>query len=248
MSSRVTAPSAAALARSDVLRSGGATHRGRSMAMRDDWVDEAAMFFTELEVSNDRSWWSLHRGRYDAAKERFLVLLDGLEGWGTWRVYRPNNDVRFGNSAPYKTFLGAVAERPDGVGAFVQVSAKGLLVGSGVPQPAPDQLEAMRAGIAGAASGPALEEAITEVRATGAKVHGGRYEPLKRMPRGYPADHPRGELLRWKGIEVDLRPELVADVAPALEVGAPLHRWIASNVGPSALTPEERFAPKRRAR
>jgi hypothetical protein len=77
-------------------------------------------------------------------------------------------------------------------------------------------------------------------------VHGGRYEPLKRVPRGFPADHPRADLLRWKGIEVNVRPRAATEVGAALEVGDPVHRWLADHVGPSWLSAEERFAPKRR--
>jgi uncharacterized protein (DUF2461 family) len=214
--------------------------------MTEPWVRDAAAFFRELGADNDRTWWQAHRERYDDARARFVALLDALDGWGPWRVYRPNNDARFGNRAPYKTFLGAVAERSDGVGAFVQVSALGLLVGTGVPMPAPDQLAALRAAIAEDDAGPALEAAIAAVRAAGATVHGGRYEPLKRVPRGYPADHPRAELLRWKGLEVNVRPPTASGVPDALRAGDPVHAWLGRHVGPSALTPEERFAPKRR--
>lgn len=216
--------------------------------MDDTWVDDAAEFFAELEEHNETSWWVARRGRYEQARARFIELVESLDRWGAWRVYRPNNDVRFGRVAPYKTFLGAVAERPDGVGAFVQVSARRLLVGTGMPQPAPDQLAALREAIADAVAGPQLEAAIADTVAAGASVHGGRHAPLVRMPRGFPATHARAELLRRKGIEVDVRPTLVAEVAAALDVGAPIHRWLAEHVGPSALTPEERFAPKRRSR
>jgi uncharacterized protein (DUF2461 family) len=210
------------------------------------WVRTAASFFHELAAANDRGWWQANRARYDEARSRFVEVLDGLDGWGPWRIYRPNNDVRFGNRPPYKTFLGAVAERVDGVGAFVQVSERGLLVGTGIPMPAPDQLAALRSAIADDGSGPALEGAIAAVGATGGRVHGGRHEPLKRTPRGIEPDHPRAELLRWKGIEVDVRPTTAAAVPDALELGDPIHRWLARHVGPSSLTPEERFAPKRR--
>lgn len=214
--------------------------------MAEGWIRDARAFFAELEGHNERGWWQEQRPRYDAARTRFVALLDGLDGWGPWRVYRPNNDTRFQQRAPYKAFLGAVAERSDGVGAFVQVSAHGLLVGTGVPMPAPDQLAALRAAIADGAAGPALEDAIAETEAAGAVVHGGRYEPLKRVPRGFVVDHPRADRLRWKGIEVNVRPGAAAGVPAALQAGDPVHVWLAQHVGPSSLTAEERFAPKRR--
>jgi uncharacterized protein (DUF2461 family) len=215
--------------------------------MAEGWLEDAASFFTELEQHNERDWWQANRGRYDAVRAPFTAMIDDLDGWGAWRVYRPHNDTRFGNANPYKTFLGAVAERPDGVGAFVQVSARRLLVGTGLPMPARDQLDALRRAIADDEAGPALSAAIEATTATGATVHGGRYPPLTRVPRGFPADQPRGDLLRWKGIEVDVRPRRVAEVDEALARGAAVHRWLADHVGPSALTAEQRFAPRRRS-
>jgi hypothetical protein len=73
------------------------------------------------------------------------------------------------------------------------------------------------------------------------------------VPRGFPADSPRGTWLRWKGVEVNQRPAAHdgasgTQVGELLAVGDPLHGWLADHVGPSALSAEERFAPKRSAR
>jgi hypothetical protein len=179
-----------------------------------------------------------------------------VDEWGPWRVYRAHNDRRFrSDTPPYKTFLGAVAERSDGVGAFLRVDAKGVLVGSGVPMPAPDQLERLRGAIADDRSGPELESAIAAARAGGATVHGGRWPALKRVPRGFPADSPRAELLRWKGVEADVRiadpcwravTDAVHEVRRWLSGPDELHVWLGRHVGPSAMSAEERFAPRRR--
>jgi Conserved hypothetical protein (DUF2461) len=165
-----------------------------------------------------------------------------------WRMAHISSEQRHpirNYKGAYKTFIGAVAEREDGVGAFVQMSGKGLLVGTGLPMPAPDQLTKLRSAI----------DAAAKVTASKAHVHGGRWDPLKRVPKGFPTDHPREELLRWKGIEVNHRPKTPAwlDTADAptnvkalITLGKPIHDWLAKNVGPSAMTPEERFAPKKR--
>lgn len=222
--------------------------------------DDAIGFFTALEADNTAAFWARERHRYDGSiRPTFEGLLTAVDARAAtpspWRVYRPRNDTRFGTVDPYKTFIGAVTERSDGVGVFVQVSAKGLLVGTGIPMPAPDQLAALRAAIADDRTGPALVVAVEAARAAGARVHGGRWPPLKRTPRGYPADHPRAEHLRWKGVEanqrvrrpawrsVDEAAEAVAEMAVA---PAALHDWLGTHVGPSALSAEERFAPKRR--
>jgi uncharacterized protein (DUF2461 family) len=219
---------------------------------------EASTFFRQLEADNSKDFWATNRHRYDdAIKPTFLELLTGIGGFGPWRVYRPNNDTRFGNSkGAYKTFIGGVAGRPDGVGAFVQISPKGLLIGTGNPMPAPDQLTKLREAIADQHAGSDFLDAISTVRHTGATVHGGRWDPLKRVPTRYPSDHRLADYLKWKGVEINHRPGTPAtpawldkrdapkQIAALIETGNPLHDWLATHVGPTALTPEERFAPK----
>ncbi len=219
---------------------------------------DAVVFFAELEGDNSRDFWLRERHRYDdAIKPAFLGVLDSVDQFGPWRVYRPHNDTRFQSGrGPYKTFIGAVAERTDGVGAFVQISARGALVASGIPMPAPDQLTALRAAIADDGSGPGLLAAIDHASRDGSTVHGGRWDPLRRTQRGYPADHPRAELLRWKGVEANTRiarpawsspGEAASAVNALLTAPSELHEWLARHVGPSALSPQERFAPRRRS-
>jgi uncharacterized protein (TIGR02453 family) len=222
--------------------------------MSTTWIHDAARFFTELDAHNDREWWLANRAVYDTViKPSFVELLDDLDSFGSWRLYRPHNNRRFAtDTPPYKTFIGAVAEREDGVGAFVQVGPRGLMVGTGIPMPAPDQLTRLRAAIADEPSGPAFHEAVETVRSRGASVFGGRWEPLKRVPRGHSPAHPRAEYLRWKGVEVNHRPglsdrpaaPLSSSVDALIESGEPINGWLGRHVGASALTAEERFAPK----
>src|SRR5690606_20019517 len=82
---------------------------------------------------------------------------------------------------------------------YVQVSATGLFIGAGLYHPAPDQLERLRAAVERDRSGKALEAAIAAVRRSRLEVGPGGPPPLKTAPRGYDRDHPRIELLRWKG-------------------------------------------------
>lgn len=220
--------------------------------------DAAVAFFTELERDNSRAFWERERSRYDRdVRPVFVALCDHLRTFGAWRVYRPHNDVRFAKDrAPYKTFIGAVAERPDGVGAFVRVSASGLLVGTGVPQPAPDQLARLRAAIADEDFGSDFVRAVDASARAGAHVHGGRWDPLRRVPGRLGNDHPRATWLRWKGVEATQRvaepvwatvEEAARAVDALLGTAAPLHGWLARHVGASLLTPQERFAPRRRS-
>lgn len=232
-------------------------HMSRSRTPTAGWAGTAAAFFTALGADNTREHWAAHRAVYDdLVRPRFTELLAGLRAFTGWRTYRPHNDTRFGGKPPYKTFIGAVSERADGVGAFVQVGPAGLLVGTGIPMPAQDQLPRLRAALADEPAGEGFLAAVAEVRRRGGRVHGGRWPALRRTPPPYPAGHPRAEYLRWKGVEIEHRPGLPAwldgeraavEVDRLLGLGEPLHTWLADHVGPSGLTPEERFAGGRRS-
>ncbi len=218
--------------------------------------DEAQAFFARLEAENTREAWARRRTLYDTGiRPVFAAVCAALTTFSDWRIQRPRNDVRFrADSPPYKTFIGAVAERPDGVGAFLRVGSLGLLVATGLPFPAADQLAAFRAAVADDVSGPALIAVISALTVRGMMIRPGRAQPLKGVPRGYPADHPRADLLRWKGIEVNHRvrrpawidvPSASAGIDELLREPAALHEWLARNVGASALTAEDRFGSRR---
>ena len=222
--------------------------------MTDPLFSAGIEFFRGLERDNTRAFWHAHRARYDdAIKPSFVDVLERLGG--DWRIYRPHNDQRFSAAkGPYKTFIGAVTERPDGVGTFVQLSARGVLVGTGMPMLAADQLTTYRAAVA-SDDGARLTAAIDAARRHGLTVHAGRWEPLKRVPRGADPHHPRCDLLRWKGVETNTRIECPPWSTPAeassgirdrIELASQVDDWLGRFVGPSAMSPEERFAPRRR--
>jgi uncharacterized protein (TIGR02453 family) len=211
----------------------------------------AVQFFAELESNNTKEWWADNKARYaNDIRGPFEALLSDLGPiYQPWRIYRPHRDTRFANDkSPYKTFIGAVTQLPSGNGYFVQISGKGLLLGSGYPMMAPDQLVAFRAAIADERTGTDFAARVTAKQPVGVRVFGGRYEPLKRNPKGFAAEHPRSEWLRWKGVEISQRvgsPKWLStrDAADKIRVlmkhGGTITAWLDTNVGPSALTPEE---------
>ena len=87
------------------------------------------------------------------------------------------------------------------------------------------------------ATGAPLAKAITALVAeTGAEVAGADY---KRVPKPYPADHPRGELLRHKWLQVRWPEPTPANVEEAafapwcaqrLTKCAGVHRWLVENL------------------
>ena len=126
------------------------------------------------------------------------------------------------------------------------LGAEGLYAGSGYYMFAPDQLDRWRAAIADARSGPALEKAIAAVRKQRLEV--APHDALKSAPRGFAKDHPRIELLRWKGCHAGRTfgaPKWVSTkgardrIVDAWRAAAPMNRWLDKHVGPSTLAPPE---------
>src|SRR6266542_3981507 len=84
---------------------------------------------------------------------------------------------------------------------------------------------------------------------TADKVEVGGSSSLKRAPKGYPADHPRIELLRHKGLIAWRHWPVAAWLGTAaakrrvvefLRAAAPLHAWLDEQVGPSTVAPHAR--------
>lgn len=208
------------------------------------WPPEALRFLEELEADNDREWFHANRARYEAALAGpARALGESLEAFGTAKVFRPFNDVRFHAGPPIKEHVGvALAAGSGGVaGGYVQLSLDGLLVAAGLYSPARDQLERLRRAID---TGPVVRElvrALATAEAAGLTL--GEAE-LKRAPRGYPLDHPQIDLLRRKRVTVSrldaLEPwlhtsEAGSRIRVSLQAAEPLVRWLERHVGPSEL-------------
>jgi len=208
------------------------------MAFR-GWPAEALDFFEGLEADNSKAYWTANKAVYE---EKVLApmtaLLAELEPeFGAGKIFRPYRDVRFSaDKSPYKTNIAAVVED----GGYLQLDARGLGVGSGMYQMAPDQLARYRQAVDADASGGALEELVAALARAKITVTG--HGQLVRVPRGYPADHPRAELLRYKGLVAwsewpgDAwlgRATARQRVVTFLRATRPLNEWLASHVGPS---------------
>ena len=120
------------------------------------WPEEALDFYDGLEADNSKTYWLAHKHVYETCVlQPMTELLDELgPDHGEGKIFRPYRDVRFSkDKSPYKTAIGAVIG--DG---YIQLSARGLGVGSGMWQMAPDQLERYRRAVAADHSGAELED------------------------------------------------------------------------------------------
>jgi uncharacterized protein (TIGR02453 family) len=204
------------------------------------WRVEALEFFEGLEADNSKVYWRRHKETYDQlVRTPMEDLLAELEPeFGATHIFRPYRDIRFSrDKSPYKTAIGATV----GSG-YVQLNARGLAAGCGTYEMATDQLERYREAVSDDASGRELETLVGDARTAGLSLMA--HDELKTAPRGYPKDHPRIELLRYKGFVTWrewpaggwLGTARAKDrVVGFLRDSGPIDRWLAANVGPSIL-------------
>jgi len=199
---------------------------------------EALDFFEGLEADNSKTYWTANKAIYDEkVYAPMAALVADLEAeFGSGKIFRPYRDVRFSaDKTPYKTNIGAVLGE-----GYVQLSAAGLGAGLGMYQMAPDQLARYRGAVAEDASGAELEQVIAAIKRRKIAVTG--HDELKTVPRGYDRDHPRADLLRYKGLiawqEWPVAPWLNKPAAKDrvvefLRTSAPLMSWLDTHVGSS---------------
>lgn len=210
------------------------------------WPPIAVEFYEGLEADNTKAYWTEHKPVYDSGVFAPMAeLLDELAGeFGRGRIARPYRDVRFrADKSPYKLSIYAILDD----GGYVNFSADGLTVGMGYYQMASDQLERYRRAVADEESGAKLAGIVQRLVAAKIEVGGG--STLKSAPRGYARDHPRIELLRYKGL-IAWRRWPVAGwlhtagakrrVVEFLHTAAPLEGWLDEHVGASTLPPDVR--------
>jgi uncharacterized protein (TIGR02453 family) len=171
-------------------------------------------FLTAIERNNNRDWFIENRSLYLEAKNNFESfvqeiinkiipfdpILKGLEVKSC--VYRLNRDIRFSNDkSPYKSHLGAFIVRGGKksgdkfAGYYFHIEpGKSIIAGGAYMPPAP-WLSAIREKMS-----EKPDELIKIINSKKFKKYFGKIEgeKLKKMPKGYPADHPQIELLKYK--------------------------------------------------
>ncbi|MDQ0819854.1 uncharacterized protein (TIGR02453 family) [Arthrobacter sp. V4I6] len=202
---------------------------------------EAFAFYAELEDNNNREWWLAHKDSYNALiRDPFMALLDELEPrFGPGKIFRPNRDIRFSqDKSPYKTAQGAFASTQEGLGYHLHLSADGLLVGGGYHSHSPAQLVRYRNSVDASGTGGALQHIVDAVARAGFAVEG---EKLKTVPRGFPPEHPRAELLKHKSLSAGAylgqatwaaTPEAVGEIAALWDRLRPLVDWVGRHAAP----------------
>ncbi|MDX5443615.1 MAG: DUF2461 domain-containing protein [Hymenobacteraceae bacterium] len=174
-------------------------------------------FLADLVENNNREWFEQNKKRYDVARKDFLnfvdALIPGIAGFDeaakdqkakdtVFRIYR---DIRFSNDkTPYKNHFGSyIAEggrKSIKPGYYLHISPgnKSFIAGGLWMPPAPE-LKAARQEIdynweefKGIIEDPSFKKLFNGVEG----------EKLKTTPKGYDADNPAIEMLRYKSWNV----------------------------------------------
>ena len=186
---------------------------------------QALAFLRRLKRHNDREWFLKNKETYEQkvkAPMVELVLALGREmkqfapelladpKRAIYRIYR---DTRFSpDKTPYKTHIAAVftprgLEKGDSASVYFHVSPTEVEIAGGVYMPSPEVLRAIREHIA--LHHKKLQSIIEapEFKRLFGELWG---ERLTRVPKGFAADHPAAELLRYKQMLADVSqpPEL----------------------------------------
>lgn len=200
---------------------------------------EAVEFFEGLQADNSKTYWTAHKDTYErCVRAPMAELLSELAGeFGDGKIFRPYRDVRFSrDKAPYKDHIAAVVGR-----GYIHLDADALGAGAGIYMMDAAQLARYREAVADDDTGAELERIIAAVASKGIRVHS--HDALKRAPKGYPADHPRIDLLRYKDLVSWQEWPVGAWLGTAkakqrivefFRAAAPLGDWLAANVGEPA--------------
>lgn len=176
-------------------------------------------FLLDLKANNDRAWFQAQKARYETdARNPMLAFIAGFSaplaklgrnfsadprpvGGSMFRLHR---DTRFSkDKTPYKTHLAAhfpyrnpAAGGVHGPGFYLHLEPDGSFAGGGLWHPEPDSLFKVRQAIA------ARPRAWKAIRDSGLEIQG---DALKRVPQGFPPDHPWAEDLKRKDFYIGTR-------------------------------------------
>lgn len=171
-------------------------------------------FFEDLKANNDRTWFKTNQARFEASvREPLLAFVAAFEeplaaispsmlavakksGGSLFRIHR---DTRFSkDKSPYKTWAAVQFRHEAGRDAhapcyYLHLAPDNVFVGAGIWHPDRTALDAIRARIDKHSTD--WQMAGDAILRTGWHLEG---DALKRIPRGYDADHPLADDLKRK--------------------------------------------------
>ena len=213
-------------------------------------------FLSELRENNQRAWMAMNRPRYDILRKEFLEFVTDLIGTlgktdpeiadcnPAKALFRINRDIRFSqDKSPYKTTFSASVipngrKKPsDGGGPayYFHFNADGqMLFAAGEYIPPPARLKQIRHHLISdgdrflqAVHSPSFTAHFRELLAEG---------KLVRPPKGFPADHPMADWLKYKSFiavqestyQGTSSAEIMQQLCHAYQSAQPFIHWLRS--------------------
>lgn len=210
---------------------------------------ETFSFLSDLSSNNRKAWFDANKDRFRRVVEQpvqdFVSAMcvrlihassdiTQLEG----KVFRMHRDIRFSkDKTPYKTHIGIRFSEDASKNCaapffYVQLEAEKLLFATGQKEFEGEALDRYRTAVMDAETGRVLDTLVNKMRRGGAGLQG---DQLQKVPRGYPADHARADLLRSKGLYIESSlpltqqicgPECVQVCLEEFARGKPLYDWL----------------------
>ena len=217
---------------------------------------EAIQFMADLAANNDRAWFQPRKAEYERlVREPFERLVEALairfearrmplEADPRRSIFRIHRDTRFSrDKSPYKNHQaarfswigdGALASQAHGAGGYLHFEPGAMYLGGGMFMPERPLLDAWRRRVVSDPIG--VHKAIEDPGFVAAFGQVTTHDPFKRVPTGYPADHPDAELLRMRDVvfgrplsdDEVLSPALPDTIATSLDAAMPVLRMLAS--------------------
>jgi uncharacterized protein (DUF2461 family) len=201
------------------------------------WPEQAYAVLLELggEPSRDTRE-RLRRQREQQVRQPMIDLLNDLADADPW--YEDFSVWSYASTAWWWQNQCAIVRVARNVEIGFRFNLDGLRISSVWSYAGPEQIALFRVATAAEESGSALEDLVSSLAADGHEILG---DVMKRVPRGYPADHLRAGLLRHRSLIAarELESDTVRDVEPvyhACERLRPLLEWLAKY---TVVAPEE---------
>lgn len=209
------------------------------------WPEEAYAVLLELEGEPSlQTRQRARRRREKQVRQPMIDLFNDLADADPW--YEDFAVWRYASTAYWWQNQCGIVRVARNVEIGFRFNLDGLRVRAGWSYADPEQIALFRAAAAADDSGRALEDLVVSLAADGHEILG---DVMKRVPRGYPADHPRAELLRHRSLSAarELEADAVRDVEPVYrtcERLRPLLGWLAEHAVVRSAKTQAAAAPR----
>lgn len=194
------------------------------------WPEEAYEVLLQLSGEPSRQTRErVRRGREQWVRQPMIDLLNDLADVDPW--YEDFAVWRYASTAYWWQNQCATVRVASNIEIDFRFNLDGLRIAAAWRYADAAQIARFRAAAAADKSGRTLEDIVSSLAADGHEILG---DVMKRVPRGYPADHPRAGLLKHRSLIAvrELESDAVRDVEPvhrACDRLRPALGWLAVN-------------------